>query len=675
MATIAELERLAALTEKLIPISQFKRGTLIRADDWNALATTVIDLARAVLLDTESTSVSDHEHPDGVDIGWLTPRLRTLIEQGGLSDPVASRRLVTLERNIQKLQKQIDTLLLNIGKLRSNVDEVKVNDLGREGDLTILRRRFEAQSGSQDEVMDLRKSLSSIEDNIGKALELGERITVNGEIADIKDLSERIAGLEKLRESLTGPDGNILDASAMEIRLTELQTKLVSQDQLDEALKGVRVRPPQDLVDNLKGEINDSLQEELKARFDAQLTQYDERYINTGEFSDELKSRDQILGEQTSASINDLRNQITSNFTANDSLESRLELLSSTLSNTMAERVETELNIRLDEVQKDNNNRYITSQQLNSRLAGLSTELKENIIGDMRKEFSGVVETALQGQGRELFVSQDTFIGEITASNKRIDALGENTIADINAAVTTLKEGYISNEVLDSRLQIQQEQLEGILQDRIKVHVEEQTNTIVLSSLDVVNSRLDNLDSLENRINTNTSNQLDSLRQDISKISRQTVATELQGIQNSLRTMQDQVATINKRLSEETRKAVSDAMIRFKQDVKSDLSLLQRNITRLEKRVNKIRPDGPIPREAPQALPRPSGISSTADSDFTEIEGVDPVRAKCLQDNNIRHFKELASITSEQLASLLKISEAEVKRLQLQQKAAAKLRV
>jgi len=602
MATVAELERLSALTQRLIPISQFQRGALIRADDWNLLTAAVIELARAVLLDPKSGTVTEHDHPDEVDIGWLTPRLRELIEQGGLSDPVANRRLVTLERNSQKNKKQFDTILLNIGKLRSNVDEVKVNDIGREGDITIMRRRFEAQSDSRDEVLDLRKSLNNIKENISKALELGERITVDGEIADIKDLSERIVGLETLRDSLTGPDGNVLNASSLEIRLAELQTKFVNQDQLEEALEQVRVRPPQDLVDTLRANLLGLVEVELTNRLGAQQTQYDERYINNNEFTVELNTRDQTLRGQTDASINNLRTQISNDFVANNTLDSRLQALSSTLSKSMVEELKTELESRLDGLQKDLDARYISSQQLNSRLAGFSAELKETIIGNVRKEIPGAVQVALQEQGKELFLSQDVFNGEITAINKRVDDIREVNVQNVNVAVTGLKEQFISSDDFDSRLKTQQEQFDAFIQDRINEQVDEQVKTIVNSSLDDINSRLDKLDSLENRINTNINNQLDGLQQDFSKISRQTVATELQGIQNNLRTVQDQVNTINTRLSTRVNEAVSGAMAEFKQKVQSDLKSVQQNITRLDKRLLQLNRNEPIIRDPLSAL-------------------------------------------------------------------------
>ena len=43
MATVAELERLTALLEKLIPRSHLRAGELIRAQDWNEIVVVVKD--------------------------------------------------------------------------------------------------------------------------------------------------------------------------------------------------------------------------------------------------------------------------------------------------------------------------------------------------------------------------------------------------------------------------------------------------------------------------------------------------------------------------------------------------------------------------------------------------------------------------------------------------------
>ena len=51
MPTVAELQRLDALVNHLTPLAQVAQGELIRAQDWNDVVGTVIELARAELDD------------------------------------------------------------------------------------------------------------------------------------------------------------------------------------------------------------------------------------------------------------------------------------------------------------------------------------------------------------------------------------------------------------------------------------------------------------------------------------------------------------------------------------------------------------------------------------------------------------------------------------------------
>src|SRR5262245_1523945 len=105
MPTVAELERLRALVERLTPLTQIQRGDLIRAQDWNDVVSALLDVARATLADNAADApVSAHEHPDQVKMSWLEPSLRALIERGPLSDPAATGKLDDLGRRLGRQQ-------------------------------------------------------------------------------------------------------------------------------------------------------------------------------------------------------------------------------------------------------------------------------------------------------------------------------------------------------------------------------------------------------------------------------------------------------------------------------------------------------------------------------------------------------------------------------------------
>src|SRR5688572_17289208 len=100
MPTVADLQRLDALVTRLTPLAQVAHGELIRAQAWNDLVGTVIELARAVLADSEEEVVPAHDHQEQVALSRLSPALRTLIERGPLSDPGSVARVADLERKL-----------------------------------------------------------------------------------------------------------------------------------------------------------------------------------------------------------------------------------------------------------------------------------------------------------------------------------------------------------------------------------------------------------------------------------------------------------------------------------------------------------------------------------------------------------------------------------------------
>ena len=104
MPTVAELERLRALIERLIPLARAQRGELIRAQDWNEVVGAVIEVARAAYAESDhEAGIPPHEHPDQVKISWLEPALRALIERGPLADPAAAGKLEDLNRRESRL--------------------------------------------------------------------------------------------------------------------------------------------------------------------------------------------------------------------------------------------------------------------------------------------------------------------------------------------------------------------------------------------------------------------------------------------------------------------------------------------------------------------------------------------------------------------------------------------
>jgi predicted flap endonuclease-1-like 5' DNA nuclease/outer membrane murein-binding lipoprotein Lpp len=277
MPTVAELERLEALISRLEPLSSFQRGTLIRATDWNVVVGALIEMARAVLAEDRAGTFLDHDHPDQVDIGWLAPRLRVLIEGGGLTDAAAVNQVNTLERRLTGLATRLDNLNTDIKQVRNRVTDVATKDLARATEVTAVRRRIEGISDARDDVLRLRMSLKEIKQDLATAIDVGARLTVDGEPVDMESLTGRVKELEELRQRLTQPDGELLDAAALELRLVELINTFVSEEDLDEAFKS-RL---DSLIAEATQQIADQLGEEVQGQINNSLAQFEEENIVT----------------------------------------------------------------------------------------------------------------------------------------------------------------------------------------------------------------------------------------------------------------------------------------------------------------------------------------------------------------------------------------------------------
>lgn len=286
MPTVAELERLKALVDRLAPVSGVVQGELIRAGDWNALVGAVIEIARAVLAQEIETTPAAHEHPDQVTAGWLEPRLRALIERGPLSDPAAMIRLSALEQRIDRLGSRIEDVNGNLGDVRDRVTEVTTRDLVRQADVTSVRRVVEGLSDSRESVVELRETLRTLQADVSTAVTVGRGLMVDGQPVDMQALVGRLSSVEELRDRLKQPDGSLLDASALEHRLTELTNTLVTQETLDAALATISRDLSPDQLESITGtlrnelssQVNDSVETlagQIRAETDARFQEID----------------------------------------------------------------------------------------------------------------------------------------------------------------------------------------------------------------------------------------------------------------------------------------------------------------------------------------------------------------------------------------------------------------
>lgn len=278
MATVSDLDRLKALLELLEPLSKAKPGQPVTAEAWNTMVSVLSELTRNILTHEQDSSVPPHTHEEQVALSWLNSRLRTLVENGPLSDPAAVRRVLLLERKVDEVGGRADEAHRNIGEVRTRLSEVATRDLVREATLTKVGLKVQTLKDGRDDVLALRKTLDTIRTDVKTAVEVAEKFKTGGEIADFDKIDKRLQNLEVLRERLTTPKGDLLDAMELEKRLTELNNSFVTKEDLSEVLEGKLPETAIPDLSRIKEELYDSVvsavkedQEKMGARLKREL--------------------------------------------------------------------------------------------------------------------------------------------------------------------------------------------------------------------------------------------------------------------------------------------------------------------------------------------------------------------------------------------------------------------
>jgi len=401
MATVVEIERLQALVERLRPLAGKVRGELVAADDWNTLVGAIVEIGRATIA-TGQQGVAPHEHPDQVGIGWLDPQLRQIVTGGGLKDPALDAALLKLRRDVSLLDTRLGRVGDDLSATRTRVDVVATNDLTRSATLDVLHRKVLGAADDRGDIADLRTTLRTLQTEVGRAVEVGARLEVDGAPVDVPGLVQRVADVEALRERLTRPDGSLLDASALEVRLTELAGSLVTQDQLTEAIKDVRAEVGGGDLDGVLDAARAAAQERASAAVDA-------------------------LGA-------DLRSQLQSRFAE---LDGMVTTAVARATGDLAEQVLTTSRTEVAEALKglDDRLRESLAADLDARLAAvdartdeLVARLEEQVRGQVAQAVEGAVASTLRevdARLGKLDEQQTGLAAQLEVSGKRLDQLDE----------------------------------------------------------------------------------------------------------------------------------------------------------------------------------------------------------------------------------------------------------
>jgi hypothetical protein len=273
MPTAENLAQLQTLLNQLLPIAQTRPGELIRADDWNTLVGSVMSLARTLLQQDEATAVPSHDHLDEVTADWLVPPLRDQLQRGPLADPAMQGRLLTIEQQLRNLLRQVDGQREDLTGVRGRLTEIATRDIVRESAVTDVSRRVSGIGDARADVLDLRKSIGTVQADLGTVLTAARSLQVNGQPVDVANLVGRVDTLDNFRQGFTTAAGQVLDATTIEQRLAENRNQFVRQDQLDDVLNNRPVTIPADVVAGVEDRIGTALRTQTTTSFETLATQ------------------------------------------------------------------------------------------------------------------------------------------------------------------------------------------------------------------------------------------------------------------------------------------------------------------------------------------------------------------------------------------------------------------
>ncbi len=545
MPTVAKLEKLEALIERLEPIAEKHRGELIEAPHWNSLVDSVIEVARSVLAEDKTEEVPVHEHSDQVGLSWLDTKLRGLILEGGLNDPGNESQLFKLNREIDVLSKQFDQMRDSLNQLKSDLNGVSTRDLMRESDMTRVSRKIDGIADAREDVTNLRQTLRTLETDVKRAVEFGQTVVRDGETINIADMLTRVERVETLRKDLTNSEGNVFNVNDFEKRLVELQNTLVTEEELDEVLKTVRDQVGSDLRSSVLEETREIAQKVTSEAMDP--------------IKNELLGQVKEQMDSISSSIDTRVNDATSDLAAN-------------LSNTLQKETQTEIDRRMNLLKAEITQESETSlgnfsKSIDQRFSSFQDEVGERISSDIATQLDGTLkefETRLSESDsriNELSLRTDGNLEQSKANATRIEQTRlELLAADAASRSTVSKQLADMEKNLNESLTARTNSLRDTLNEDLNISINQKITDL--------EARLSKTASESARVETKL--QTNELRADVNDI----VQNQMTVLQEDLEaSIEKRFTTNNSRLNglvaEEVARSTSDLNKRIRTEIKA----------------------------------------------------------------------------------------------------------
>lgn len=554
MATVADLARLENLVNRLTPLTGKVRGELIEATDWNQLTSALLDLAKISLAEGASEAVPVHEHQDQVDVGWLTPKLRSLITEGGLRDPAAQAELSRIDRQLVRLMQSIESLTQRLDKIQGDVKTVETRDITRQADLTRFSRRLDGSFDAREDVATLRTTLRTLETDVRSAVDLSRRLQDDtGQDIDFNQLANRLRETEALREALTTPAGNLLDAAEYERRLEELRASLVTEEELDEALGGIRT--------SVQTDLRDVVLEETRAITRATLEQSlaGVRADLTSSIDQRLSGLDTLIDARLAPATQDLRADILAAARAE-----RIAELNGALGG-LRESVVLEREERLTRLTQQ------FGAQLDQQRATINAEV-EATIGDRILSATADLSGRLGNVEGGMASLQATTAGHTLSLQQNATEIAASR-RDFAASDSQMRADYISRiNQLDAAVTLRIDERVGLLRADLSTQLQGDLDIMVRS----LETRLN--DSIRRTVTTEVTLASNQLRTDVTAI----VDTQVAGLRGEIdRTITERIAAGNTRINGLVTEEVSRSLASLDMRIRTEVEALRPELNRI----------------------------------------------------------------------------------------------
>ncbi|MDB6062012.1 MAG: hypothetical protein JWM78_2115 [Verrucomicrobiaceae bacterium] len=508
MATSLQLERIAALVEKLDPVANKQRGMRIEADEWNVL----IDVLRGILQidrtqeDSAQTGFEqrfaaiDHTHIGQVDITWLDADLQARLGGAQGSGSVFTRTaLGEATQKITSLGTEVARLSTLAETQQQFIDRAAVDAVDRSKTLTQFDARFAGVENLRTLVGSVSNDVNGLRGNVDTVLRLRTSLSdAAGNPINVAQLQTQVGDLETLRENLKGVDGNL-------IRLRDIEVKLNEVSDAAGAGNGAG-------LDQRIATATEQLQQQLNTRADqrdATLQQALTDGINASEgrlrndLNTTVDTRAQALEQNFNARIGDSETR------TNAGIEARIASSAESVTKAANENSAAQLDQRLAGV--PDQVRATTNDLISALRADLSNQISANV--------SAALDTRFNGLQTQIDTRFGTLEGRVNDFETRIPGLVANGVDTLRADLATNLREQINAGVEGIRGDLQNtisEQIKGELataQIDLDTRIGASVDARFAGLDDIVNKSVERATrGLSDQINSEVKTQIDALK-------------------------------------------------------------------------------------------------------------------------------------------------------------------